>query len=1141
MSLRFCFGSSGAGKSYQLHKEMIERSLTEPGRNFLILVPDQFTMQTQKELVTRHPNGIIMNIDVLSFTRLSHRIFEEVGYDNRPILDDTGKSLVLRRIAARCKEDLLVLGGNLNKQGYIHEVKSAISEFMQYGIGLKEMDTLLEFAEKRGALSYKLKDLKQIYQEFLAYIDGKFLTTEETLDLLRGALHKSNIIKDSVVVFDGFTGFTPIQNRLIQELMLLCREVVVSITIPANVNPYVLESEQQLFHLSQKTVHDLSKLAAQIGTTRAQDLVLKDNPRFNHSESLAHLEKYLFRYPLNAYDKEQESIYLYEASDPKEEVRQTAMKIRQLVREEGIQFRDIAVVTGDLAAYGEDLEEQFSLFQIPCFIDRTRGILLNPFIEFIRSGLSMIYQDFSYESVFHFLRSGLADFTMQEIDILENYIIRFGIRGKRKYGTVFTKKTKEMSENPDSFTFINSLRERLMNALEPLFIKEKTVKAYVEGLYTFLVHNQMQEKLLAFENKFTKEMDLSKAREYAQIYPMVINLLDQIIGLLEDETMTLKEFADILDAGFGEIEVGMIPQNVDRVVAGDIERTRLKQIKALFFLGVNDGNIPKNGGKGGIISDMDREFLRESNLELAPSPRQQMYIQRLYLYLNMTKPSQKLYLSYSSINGQGKSLRPAYLIDTMKKLFPKSEVELPQMRPPLWQLETQREGLNLFAQKMRNYAQNYEQNNEEEKLFFTLYNTYHRTQEYRNRNNLLMNAAFYEYQHHPIAKAVARALYGNVLVNSVTRLETYAACAYKHFLEYGLSLKEREEFNFETVDMGNIYHGVLEIFGEKLKQKGLTWFDFSTQVGEELIEEALNAYGAEYGDTILFASKRNEYAIGRMRRILCRTVNTLQNQLRKGSFEPSGFEMSFSMMEDLETVNIALSEEEKMRIKGRIDRVDTLEEGNKLYVKVIDYKSGNKQFDLVALYHGLQLQLVVYLNAAMDAERKKHPDKEVVPAALLYYHIADPMLSIEGKISEEELNEKILGELRMNGVVNSNAEIIHHMDHSGESKSSVIPIEWKKDGTLSARSSVLEQEELRIVSDYVNHKVKNIGREIIAGNFQLSPYEFGTASGCTYCAFQAVCGFDPRIPGCKSRKLEEISKEEIVAIMEEAIQEKEET
>lgn len=1150
MSLRFVFGGSGAGKSTRIYTEILERAKEEPARNFLIIVPDQFTMQTQKELVT-HPANTrkgIMNIDVLSFGRLSHRIFEEVGKKDIPVLDDTGKSLVLRKVAGQLKEELPYLGSHLDKQGYIHEVKSAISEFMQYGIGVGDVQVLMDYAKKRGALFYKLKDLQLLYQGFTEYIHQKFITTEETLDLLRNALHKSAIIKDSVIVFDGFTGFTPIQNRVIQELMVLAEEVILTVTLDTKENPFEQDGEQKLFHLSKKTVADLTKLAEEAGVKRGEDIYVdyRGEHRFSKNPPLAHLESTLFRYPLTPYPEETgETLHLFAATTVKEEARQTAIQIQKLIREEGYQYRDIAVVCGDLEGYAEQIQAEFDLLQIPCFVDRTRGIVLNPLTEYIKSALEVLIKDFSYESVFRYLRSGLAGFEPEEIDILENYCVQTGIRGKSKWSKQFTHKTAQMQEDVEALFTLDEMRKRLMEELEPLTEKKlKSAEECVEALYAFLVKNKAAEKLIVYEENFNRQGDLVRAREYAQVYRLVMELLEQIMGLLKEEPMDIKEFKEILEAGFGEIEVGTIPQNVDRVAVGDIERTRLKQVKVLFLMGANDGNIPRSAGKGGIISDIDREFLRQSELELAPSPREQMYIQRLYLYLNMTKPSDRLYLSYAAMNGEGKSIRPSYLVGTLQQIFPNLTVTYPEQEPVLSQIYSPEAGMPYLAGALREYAMygssaNMQGANGKEASggaehaqgtgdIFTLYRAYETQDAYGDILLKLTDAAFYRYEHGGLHKEVARALYGQILRNSVTRLETYASCAYRQFLQYGLALREREEFAFESVDMGNIFHGVLEGFSHKLEESPYTWFDFPEEFAKKTVEETLNLYAAGYGDTVLYSSARNEYALKRMKRILNRTVETLQYQLKKGSFTPKSYEMSFSSVSDLESVNIKLSEDEKMHLLGKIDRVDTCELQDRLFVKIIDYKSGTRKFNLAALYYGLQLQLVVYMNAAMDREKRKNPDKEVIPAAMLYYRVQDPFVAEDAEHTPEEINAKVLEALRCGGVVNSEDAIVGRLDGETETKSDVVPIEYKKDGTLSSRSSVMTGEELKEISAFVNKKVRQLGKEILDGNIEVNPYKSGQESACTYCAFKGVCGFEKNTPGYGYRNLQDLDKEEVM-------------
>lgn len=1140
MSLRFYFGPSGSGKSHRIYEEIMQRAAQEPGRNFLIIVPDQFTMQTQKDLVMRSDRGGILNIDVLSFGRLSHRILEEVGTKEMPVLDDTGKSLVLQKIAADLKDQLPAMGSLLHKQGYIHEVKSAISEFMQYGISTQDMDKLIASAEKRGALAMKLRDLKTLYRGFQDYIKDHFITTEETLDVLRRSLAKSKILQGSVVVFDGFTGFTPIQNRLIQELMRVCAETIVTVTIGAEEDPYQPDGEQKLFHLSKKTVADLVKLAAEAEVERGEDVFVKGGiNRFTQAPALCYLEQNLFRYQYEPYTEKQQELCMFEALSPREEVHQTALYIRNLIREQEFNYRDIAVVIGDLEGYASYVETEFGQLEIPCFIDRTRGIVLNPMIEYIKSALQLYIKDFSYDTVFHFLRSGMVDISREEIDELENYVIRTGARGYRTYSRLFTRRTEEMQQGSgqddteraeETMERLNRIRQQFADTVEILHMAPRAKAGeYVDHLYDFLEQNQVQQKLLNYQQQFEQEGDLAKAREYAQIYRLVMDLLDQIYELLGEEEISLQEFADILDAGFGEITVGTIPQNVDRIVVGDMERTRLKQVKVLFFLGVNDGNIPKNASKGGIISDMDREFLIESGTEMAPSPRQQMYIQRLYLYLNMTKPSQRLYLSYAKVNSDGKGIRPSYLIDTVRKLFPQLAVEYPQNRSRIEQIEGRQEGARYLAEELREYADG-TLREEERQDFYLMYRAYEADPQGRDR---LTQAAFRRYKESGLSRIVARALYGRQLENSVSRLETYAACACRHFLQYGLSLREREEFGFEVSDMGNVYHAVLENFAGKLAESGRTWWDFDENFASKVVREAIEGYAATYGETVLYSSARNEYAITRMSRILTRTVLTLQQHLKQGSFQPDDYELSFRFAEELDSIHVDLSEEEKMHLQGRIDRIDVSEDAEHVYVKVIDYKSGNKKFDLAALYYGLQLQLVVYMNAAMELESRKHPDKEIVPAALLYYHIDDPTIETPVELTDEQINEQILAKLRMNGVVNSDPEVVERLDHYLQDKSAVIPVEKKKDGSFSARSGILSREEMQLVSAYVDAKIRDIGREILDGKIAANPYEKGNEEACTYCAYKKVCGFDGSIPGYEKRQLEDLDKQTLMQRMQE--------
>ncbi|MCR5461205.1 MAG: exodeoxyribonuclease V subunit gamma [Acetatifactor sp.] len=1269
MALRFYFGPSDGKLSKFAYQDVIERSMNEPEQRFLVIVPDQFTMQTQKELASMHPRGGILNIDVLSFGRLSHRVLEEVDCREIPVLDDTGKSLVLQKVQAQIADRLPVLGGYLHKQGYVHEVKSAISEFMQYGLSPKDVGDLIEYSRDKSALAGKLRDLQLIYESFQEYVKDHFVTAEETLDVLCRHLSESRIVRDSVILLDGYTGFTPIQYRLVQELARIGREVTVTLTCGEGADPYRLGGEQALFYLTQKTVADLERAAKEAGIARdrgadvffdaagnrrgagdamrpatdenhatfphdggsaskpcVDDQASKpcavDHASLPHDDNrasqpcaceheLAFLAKHVFRYDAKTYAGENTGeIRLFETTNPAAEVHQAALEIQRLIRREKLAYRDFVMITGDLEGYAPFVESEFERLGIPCFIDRTRSITLNPLTEFLLSALNLSLKNYSYEAVFHYLRSGMSGIPVPEIDRLENYVIELGIRGKKAYFERFARKTKAMSKHSEEegpLEALNKTREAFAAQVEILSEKARDKACnYVDRLYDFLVNAHAEQELKKRAKAFEEAGDAVRAKEYSQIYRLVMDLLNQIYQLLGEEEVSLQEFTDIVSAGLGEIQVGTIPQGVDRILVGDMERTRFKPVKVLVFLGVNDGNIPRNTSKGGIISDVEREFLKDSQHALAPTPRQQAFIQRFYLYLNLTKPTKALYLTYSRQGSDGKALRPAYLIDSVKRMFPKLKMEFPQMRPVMEQILTPAEGRDLLAGALRDYAGGILAK-EREREFYTLFAAYGEPSQQKTRDRYL-SAAFRRYREKHLLREIARLTYGQILQNSVSRLETYSACAYRHFLQYGLSLKEREEFGLEAVDLGSLYHNVLEKFSKGLATANETWFSFDAAYASREIAKLMEEQAVQYGGSILKANYRNEYQMKRMERILLRTVLTLQKQLKKGIFTPAAYEIDFHKMmeltrkadesawreltaggaapqagdegavpraddagqilqtggegavpraDDAGQVPQAGDEgavsraddagqipeaggdapwREMMRLDGRIDRLDVAEDDRNVYVKVMDYKSGDKKFDLVALYHGLQMQLVVYVNAALGREQKRHPDKNVIPAALLYYHVEDPVIEGTQELSEDELDQELTKALRAKGIVNENPDVVRLLDGEFQEKSDAIPVERKKDGTFTAKSSVMSREGMEKLSSFVDHKLRAIGREILDGNIALNPYERGDEKACTYCPYAKVCGFDPGIPGCKTRKIEDLPKETILKLMEDEMQ-----
>ena len=589
MSLQFIFGNSGSGKSHYLYQQIVEESIRHPEKNYLVLVPEQFTMQTQKDLCMAHPRGGIMNIDVLSFGRLAHRVFEETGKERQPILDDEGKNLVLRKIAGNYEDELTVLKGNLKKQGYISEVKSVISEFTQYGIDFEQLDSFMEGLNPESYLYYKLKDIRKVYEGFEDYLRDKYITKEELLDVLSQTVPEAKMLKDSVIAMDGFTGFTPVQNRLIGELLKVCDKIMLTVEMDRREDPFVYKHPYQLFALSKQMVTSLTEVAQEVKVEIDEPVWLCKNPpyRFKENPEMAFLEEELFRYSRRKYSGEKmQSISLHEVHTPQEEAQYVAEEIRRLVREEGYRYREIAVIASDLNTYADSLEKACERYEIPVFMDHKKSILLNSFVEYLRSLLVMVEQNYTYESVFRYLRTGLCGFTRDEVDRLENYCLALDLKGFKKWDQVWVRKTPMTTK--EELEELNQLRVRFVEKLTPLHTvlkkRRKTVKEITLAVYEYLVQEKIQEQLAELEQKFQEEGELALAKEYAQIYRIVLELFDKFVELLGEEEIPLKEYCELLDAGLEEAKVGVIPPSLDQVVIGDMERTRIKNIRALFFV-----------------------------------------------------------------------------------------------------------------------------------------------------------------------------------------------------------------------------------------------------------------------------------------------------------------------------------------------------------------------------------------------------------------------------------------------------------------------------------------------------------------------------------------------------------------------------
>lgn len=1126
--LRFWEGCSGSGKSTILYKHIISEAINNPENTYLVIVPEQFTLQTQQDIVKLHPRKGILNVDVLSFNRLAHRVFEETGYgtDGGQIIDDMGKNLILRRVSQLKKSSLPFLGDNLTKLGYITQVKSTISEFMQYGISVENAKTLADKAreDKKGRLYAKLNDVNVLYEGFCEYIKDHYTTKEELLVRLCNVIGSSEKIKNCVVAFDGFTGFTPVQLNVIEKLLECTKGVHIALTLDtldADCGNDDKIQEHELFYLSHHTISQVGKLADKCLVMQDAPYIIKDDFPVRYKGAgagkLAHLEANIFRNPAKTYtgaDDTTDEIHIFNALNPNEEMEFNALKIMELVRGRGYKYSDIAIITGDIETYRTAIERALNAHNIPFFTDRTQPVLMNPTIEMVRAMVKVLNDNYSYESVFRFLRSNPVGMDSEDIDVFENHCIAFGVKGRSAYNKQFScipqiYSRLQAEEKAEYLAKVNALRVEVASFFKALEndIKENFTAA---SKCSVAVYAEAFKKALS-----SLKMDVAMDDDSRAVYERVMSVFEQSVELLGDEIITVKEFGQLLDAGFDEIRIGMVPKSTDYVQVGDITRSRLRNIKALFVVGVNDGIVPPSTSAGGLLTDMDKEYLKSCDLRpsFAPTSREAAYSQRLYLYMLLTKPSLYLALSYSRMSPNGESIRPSYLIRVIRNMFPINEEVLDTSYGVSASRISDVDGTyryltGVLGEYLRGETEITPQ-------LENLVEFYAADENYSLRLNNLIEAGLRKIKNPgesgsecgAVSKAVARAIYGKNIYSSVTRLENYAMCAYRYYLQYGLKLREREVYDFAASDLGIVFHSSLERYVSKLRAANLKMTDVDEKTSTKVMSEACEEAIANLSMSAVYSTNRTAYMLRRIKRIMNRTVEVLRYQAQHGSFEPHSVEVDFDSISDLEALNLKLSEDSSIRLTGTIDRIDTCREGDTTYVKIIDYKSGDTNLDIVSVQEGRQLQLVVYLDAAMQMIEKETGTK-TIPAGILYYHIDDPVIKDDGHMTLEQIESEIRKNLKLKGYVNSDKHIIELMDKDIVSKSDIIPVGYTVAGEFDRYSKVLSTDEFTNLITGVREKITRMGNEMLGGNI-MSARENGDdkkyKGTCNYCAFKTVC------------------------------------
>ncbi len=1212
MSLQFVAGIGSAKTEYAIRR-MIDRQTERKSGSSFIVVPEQYSMQTQKKLAEAHPSGCVMDIDVLSFNRLAFRVFEETGFDTGPLLDDTGKVLVLRKVIRENRESLVTLGSVLGKNGAVTKMKSLISEFMQYRVSPEDLGKVAFSGGAEPALRYRLNEIVTVYSAFLNYIADHYLVNEKLPETFARLLDRTDFLSGASVLFDGFTGFVPAQMAALEKILVRCHDVTVVLTAESEKDLTNSDAED-LFRMSFETARDLRELAYRNGVPVLPDLLVPEESRgicknteapadekfngdrkaagggnadgsdhegspaqaggdntvctaggkksagasdeatagsgnadgsFNRSQdlyadgtggeypgaavtkektggdpALKFLARHLFRKESASLPGRQESVVIASAADPEDEMRYAAENILRLVRENGYRYRDIAVVTGDLTKYAETAERVFTENGIPVFTDAGKPVLTNPAVEFVRAAVNMAAEGYTYQGVFRFLKSGMSVLSTEQVDLLETYVLAAGIRNRKAYDNEFTRVCRTMDPNtPGGANDVRKIfAESTAAFAEAMRKRGSTVREKVRAVYDLLVSHDIQRKCLMMADDFLRNGDPAGYREFSQIYRLVIDQLDKMVQIVGDEKTGNAEFSEMIDACFENCRMGLIPPGLDQVIIGDTERSRIADIKVLFLAGVNEGVLPKPAENASMLSAHDRDCLRGGGITLSPDEREVMFRQRFYLYLTMTKPSEKLFLTYSRNETGGKILMPSYLIGVIRNLFPDTEVRnVTESRTTGERVETdsgRREILIRGFQKLRAP--------ETPEGFRELYARFDRDATGRIFLNRLKQAFAVRMPQTSIDRAAAAAIYGATPTLNATRLERFAKCAFAHFLQYGLRLRQREIRSFSPLERGLLLHAALERFTSLVRQKTGGWNTLSEDERITLAGEAFRLAQERMEYSTADSEPSEFYAVERLRELFNTVTWCVVEQVRRGNFTPFAFEMKY----------------QTGGVVGVIDRLDLCENPSGNYLRVIDYKSGKETFSLSNLYYGTKLQLPLYMKAATDIAAGSRTLGHAEPAGIYYFNLNETVEEVES-LDTEVQKEKILEGMRLEGFTREDPEILTLTDRTlaPGCKSGIVRITINKDGTLRKGSAALSKTAFQTIYRYTEDIVRRMRERIADGDAAILPGKEEKNCSCDFCEYRGVCRYEERVPGYATVQWETGTTEEWLRVMEERLSE----
>lgn len=1124
MSLKLIYGKSGSGKSEYCFKEIAKDINKE---KIYLIVPNQMALMAEKKLMEITNNVSLINTEVITFNRMAFRVRNEIGGAKKTNLSKSGKAMLLYDILCKQKDSLNFLGKSSEN---VDIIGNSITEFKKHRIDINKLREECNNTQD-VYLKLKLNDMITMYEEFESSIQNRFLDENDVLDILNNQIVESNQFKDAIIYIDEFVGFTTQEYQIIAKLLQIAKQV--NITICTDNLMQNEELDKDIFYASKNTGIKLINIAKEYGIEIEEDVKLKNLYRFKNEE-LKHLEENFYKIPYKKYEEEPKNIKMFLANNQYSEIEHIATQIVKLVRNEEYRYKDISVITKNLSIYSSLIKVIFSNYNIPVFIDKKRELSENIIVKFLISVLEICNKNWSYESVFNYLKTGFVNIEREEIFKLENYCIRWGIKGNKWYKEDwnYVGKDEYTKEEVDR---LNELRRMIVKPIRNLQEKAKKDNTFfnlTKILYEFLQEMKLEETIKLKINKLEEKGFIELANEYETSFKVLIELFDEIVLVFGEEKTNFDKYISTLKIGLKNTGLGKIPATQDEVIVGDVSRSRSHKVKAVFIIGINDGEFPSVYKDEGFFNDKDREYLKEQGFELANGSLENLYEENFNIYKAFTVAEEKLFLSYASSDNEGRTLRPSILITKMKKIYSNLQ-ETSDIISQEKEIITKNNTFDNLIEKLNDY----QEGKDVEDIWFDVLNYYENDALWKSRLLKSLEGITYTNIPEQIKPEFVKKLYGETLHTTISRLERYRSCPFSFYLEYGLKLKEKKSLKLDPIDTGSFMHEVIDTFFENVSNKKISIKEIENadieKIVKQIVEEKLNLTS----NYIFKSIPKFIILTNRLCRLVTLSIIYIVQGLKNTDFEVVGNEIEFKNGKEYRPIEIVTKDGKKVEITGKIDRIDLAKDETGKYIRIIDYKSSAKDINLNEVLAGLQLQLITYLDAVCQ-------DKDLIPAGILYFGLVEPKID-KGKrakdITEEEIEQKLREHFRMNGLVLAEMNIINMMDNKlkdGE-KSDVIPVKIKKDGTMDKTSKVVSRKEFEILQKYVKNTLAQISKEILDGNIDIKPYYNVKTKRkpCEYCKYNSICNFKKGFYGNDYNYIDNMEKAYILECMKGDINE----